>query len=81
MQPIWTKLKAMNLNTVLAPIYWELIEPEKGVCDFELFDQLVYKARKHECKLVLLWFASWKNSMSSHVPSWVKKNQTRFPRI
>ena len=25
MAPVWAKLKAMNLNTVLAPVYWEII--------------------------------------------------------
>ena len=38
------------------------------------------KSRKNNFKLVLLWFGSWKNSMSSHAPSWVKKDQDRFPR-
>ena len=27
MKPHWPRLKAMHLNTVLAPVYWELIEP------------------------------------------------------
>jgi beta-galactosidase GanA len=30
--------------------------------------------------LILLWFGSWKNSMSCYVPSWVKKDPQRFPR-
>ncbi len=81
MESIWTKLKAMNLNTVLAAVYWELIEPVEGKFDFELYDRLIKEARNHDLKLVLLWFGSWKNSMSSHAPSWVKKNQQRFPRI
>jgi hypothetical protein len=81
MEPIWTKLKAMNLNTVLAPVYWELIEPIEGKFDFELYDQLIKEARNHDLKLVFLWFGSWKNSMSSYVPSWVKKDQHRFPRV
>ncbi len=81
MEPIWPKLKAMNLNTVLAPICWDLIEPEEGVFDFKLIDQLIKEARKQNLKLVLLWFGSWKNSMSCYAPSWVKKDQERFPRV
>ena len=27
MKPHWATLKEMHLNTVLAPVYWELIEP------------------------------------------------------
>src|SRR4030042_6504506 len=64
MAPVWSKLKAMNLNTVLTPVYWELIEPVEGKFDFELYDQLIKEARGNNLKLVLLWFGSWKNSMS-----------------
>ncbi|MCX6320672.1 MAG: DUF5597 domain-containing protein [Bacteroidia bacterium] len=81
MEPIWPKLKTLNMNTVLAPVYWELIEPEEGMFDFGLLDQLVNEARNNDLRIILLWFGSWKNSMSSHAPSWVKKNQARFPRI
>lgn len=81
MAPVWAKLKAMNLNTVLVPVYWELIEPREGEFEFELYDQLFNEARKNDLKLVLLWFGSWKNSMSSHAPGWVKKDQDRFPRV
>ncbi|MCA9734332.1 DUF5597 domain-containing protein [candidate division KSB1 bacterium] len=80
MAPIWPKLTAMHLNTVLVPVYWELIEPQEGKFDFTLYNQLFAEARKHDLKLVLLWFGSWKNSMSSHAPAWVKLDQQRFPR-
>nr|MBU3861291.1 DUF5597 domain-containing protein [Flavobacterium sp. MC2016-06] len=81
MEPIWTKLTDMNLNTVLTPIYWELIEPEEGKFDFSLVDDLILRARRENLKLVFLWFGSWKNSMSSHAPAWVKLNQKKYPRI
>jgi hypothetical protein len=81
MQPVWSKLKTMNLNTVLIPVYWELIESEEGKFDFSLLEQLINEARNYELRIIFLWFASWKNSMSSHAPAWVKLNQERFPRI
>jgi len=80
MEPIWPKLEKMNLNTVLAPVYWELIEPQEGNFDFSLVDVLIEEARARDMRLVLLWFGSWKNSMSSYVPEWVKRDQDRFPR-
>ena len=80
MRPIWPKLAALNLNTVLIPVYWELIEPQEGQFDFGLVDGLIQDARRHKLRLVPLWFASWKNSMSSYAPAWVKTNQKRFPR-
>lgn len=81
MAPLWPKFKAMNLNTILAPVYWELIEPDEGKFNFRLYDKLIEEAGKNDLKLVLLWFGSWKNSMSSHAPAWVKLDQERFPRV
>ena len=71
MRPIWPKLVALNLNTVLVPIYWELIEPVEGKFDFTLVDGLIQEAGKHGLRLIPLWFASWKNSMSCYAPAWV----------
>jgi beta-galactosidase GanA len=68
----------MNLNTILAPVYWELIESTE--VDFKSVDDLIEESRKHNLKLVLLWFGSWKNSMSCYAPEWVNLNQKRFPR-
>ena len=76
----WGKLRALHLNTVLTPVSWELIEPTEGKFDFSLVDGLIADARAHDLRLVLLWFGSWKNSMSTYVPAWVKHDSTRFPR-
>ncbi|MEV4932225.1 DUF5597 domain-containing protein [Sphingobium sp. LSP13-1-1.1] len=80
MAPHWKRLKAMHLNTVLAPVSWELIEPEEGRFDFSSVDALIRDARANDLKLVILWFGAWKNSMSTYVPAWVKRDQGRFPR-
>ncbi len=76
----WPKLSAMNLNTVVAPVYWDVIEPEEGKLDFATVDGLIADARASDLHLVLLWFGTWKNSMSCYVPAWVKLDQARFPR-
>jgi beta-galactosidase GanA len=81
MRPHWPRLKAMNLNTVLAPVEWDLIEPVEGKFDWTSVDELLRDARAHDLKLVILWFGAWKNSMSTYVPSWVKRDQKRFPRV
>jgi hypothetical protein len=81
MEPIWPKMVALNLNTVLAVISWELLEPEEGQFDFALVDGLLEGARKHNLRLVFLWFGSWKNGVSSYIPGWVKRDVSRFPRM
>ena len=70
----------MNLNTILAPVYWELMEPAEGKFDFTLVDSLINTSRKNGLKVILLWFGSWKNSMSVYAPAYVKTNQARFAR-
>jgi hypothetical protein len=80
MKTVWPKVVAMHFNTVLAPVYWQLIEPREGLFDFSTLDGLIAGAREHKLRLVLLWFGSWKNSMSSYVPDWIKRDQERFPR-
>ena len=81
MQPVWEKLKWLNLNTVIATVSWELFEPVEGKYDYKLVEGLIMDARKHNIKLVFIWFATWKNSWSTYVPDWVKKDLTRFPRM
>ena len=70
---IWPTLKAAGLNTVLCPVSWELIEPEEGRFDWRSVDALLDGARSNGLHLVLLWFGTWKNSMSCYVPLWVKE--------
>ncbi|MFD2135828.1 beta-galactosidase [Novosphingobium resinovorum] len=78
MAPHWKRLKDMNLDTVITPVSWELIEPVEGQFDWSSVDSQIKAARANNLKLVVLWFGAWKNSMSTYVPAWVKRDQQRF---
>ena len=80
MKPVWPKLVAMHLNTVLAAVQWELMEPKEGKFDFTLVDGQIRAAESNNLRLIFLWFGSWKNGVSSYLPAWVKTNLDRFPR-
>ena len=81
MDSLWANLKRCNFNTMLGSVSWESIEPQEGVFDFSELDKVVLGARKHGLHLVILWFGSYKNGMSSYAPAWVKKDYKRFPRV
>ena len=74
------RMKALGLNTVLVPVYWELLEPVEGQMVFTLVDRIIDVARQQELKIVPLWFGAWKNSMSCYAPAWFKRDVKRFPR-
>jgi hypothetical protein len=80
MAPVLAKFSAGHLNTALAAVCWDLIEPEEGKFDFSLVDGLIQQARRNNLRLGVLWFASWKNGVSTYAPAWVKTNLKRFPR-
>lgn len=76
----FSKLRKMNLNTVLVPAYWNLMEPEEGKYNFALIDTVIKEAEKNDLKVIFLWFGAWKNSMSCYAPDWFKKDYVKYPR-
>ena len=80
MEPIWQKARNLNMNTLLLPVTWELLEPEEGKFDFGLVDGLIEQARKHDMHIGFLWFGAWKNAQCYYAPEWVKCNLKRFWR-
>lgn len=80
-KPIFARLGKLNINTILAPVAWEQFEPEEERYDYTVIDGLIQQARENNMRLIVLWFASWKNAESSYAPAWVKKDTQRFPRI
>ena len=81
MKPVWPTLKAGNLNSVIAGVSWAMVEPEEGKYNFDIVGAVINEARKNDLKLIFIWFASWKNGLSSYIPDWVKKDYERFPRV
>ncbi|MDE3200232.1 MAG: DUF5597 domain-containing protein [Acidobacteriota bacterium] len=78
---VWKSMEALNANTVEAPVYWEQMEPVEGKFDFANVDAVVLGAREHHLHAVLLWFGTWKNGNNHYVPTWVKTDDKRFPRV
>jgi beta-galactosidase GanA len=71
-------------SSTASPIFgaasWELAEPVEGHFDFNAVDDQILQAHKRGMHLVLIWFGAYKNAGSSYAPSWVRRNEARFPR-
>ncbi|WP_225010277.1 GH35 family beta-galactosidase [Novosphingobium percolationis] len=80
MRPIWDKLQAMHVRTVIGTVSWEDCEPREGQFDFRTVDAQIAEARKRDMRLVLIWFGAFKNAASTYAPSWVRGDTGRFPR-
>ncbi|SDG58590.1 DUF5597 domain-containing protein [Microbacterium pygmaeum] len=71
----------LGANVVLSPVSWALSEPVEGSIDFALVDIMLAEARRHDLRLVLLWFGAFKNAASTYAPTWVRRDPQRFPRV
>lgn len=77
-------LNALDLihgNTLEIPVYWEQVEPEEGVFDFNHLFDLMADALLYDARLILLWFGTWKNGNMEYAPDWVKTDPERFKRV
>ncbi|KAF5672036.1 beta-galactosidase [Fusarium heterosporum] len=81
MSGVWPAMKADHINTLLGSVTWEMIEPKEGHFDFSELDRVLQGAREHDIHLVLLWFGTYKNGLSTYAPTWVKRDFRRFPRV
>jgi beta-galactosidase GanA len=80
LQAQWPTLKSVGLNTIIAPVEWDQVEPQQGRFDFTVLDGMIRQARQNKVKIVVLWFGVWKNSMSTYVPAWVKRDYATYAK-
>lgn len=78
---VWPAIDVIKPNTVMVPVAWEQVEAKEGTFDFSFVDVLLKQAREKNVRLILLWFATWKNNGPNYAPAWVKLDNARFPRV
>lgn len=78
--PAMNSLKQMHLNSVIVTAEWDLIEPEQGKYDFSSIDNIITLAEKNDFPVVIAWFGTWKNGVSSYIPGWMKRDTKKYFR-
>ena len=78
---VWEQMRHGNFNTVIASCSWDVIEDEPGHYDFSSVDHVIRNARKNGLKVVMIWFASWKNGNSTYAPSYIKRDPVNYPLV
>ena len=78
---VWSTIESIHANTLEIPIYWEQVEPQPGRYDFSMVQMLLDHARERDVRLVLLWFATWKNGSNHYMPEWMKRDSEKYPNI
>jgi hypothetical protein len=74
----WAAMEYLHANTIEIPIYWDQIEKQPGQFDFSSIDRLLAEARQHKVRLILLWFATWKNGSQHYMPEWMLLDPVRY---
>lgn len=78
---VWSAIEKLHANTLEIPIYWEQFEPQPGQYDYSVMDEVITQARIHKVRLVLLWFATWKNGSNHYMPQWMKLQPEKYPNM
>ncbi|KAF9874197.1 hypothetical protein CkaCkLH20_08180 [Colletotrichum karsti] len=76
---------ALGVNTIFGVVSWKNIEPIEGVFDFTELDAIIALFREKGLYLSLRWNGTLvghgTDNLSDSVPSWVKTNAQRFPKV
>jgi hypothetical protein len=80
MSPLFPHARRMGANTAVLPTYWRALEPETGRFDFAMVDEAIAQARAQGMRLILLWFAAWKNASPFYAPDDIRKDHQTYRR-
>jgi len=67
----------LDIKAVRIPVYWQEVEPEKGVFDFSWLDYMVDTAEKYNGKLILVVGRKVPRWPECHEPEWVKSENLK----
>jgi hypothetical protein len=79
MSPLFSHAKRMGANTAALPVYWREVEPTPDAFDFAMVDERISQARQHGLRIVLLWFATWKNACAYYAPDYIRDDPDTYP--
>ncbi|HEY64087.1 MAG TPA: DUF5597 domain-containing protein [Caldilineae bacterium] len=80
MTPLFSHAVHMGANTAVLPTYWREVEPEPGHYCFDVVDERIRQARAHGLRVILLWFATWKNACPFYTPDYIRNAPEKYPR-
>ena len=81
LSPAMAAAKAMHLNSLVVTVEWDLIEPTEGRFDFSSVETVISLAERNDLPVVIAWFGTWKNGVSSYVPGWMKRDTGKYFRV
>lgn len=71
---------AMSAQVKEAPMP-ELVRHQDGQYDFSSVKTIIDEARRNDIRLVLLWFATWKNGSGHYMPEWMKLDSKKYYNV
>lgn len=73
--------RLMGCNSVALLLYWRLIEPKEGQFDDSILHCMLESANRHDLRIVLVWFGSYKNATMHYAPDWVTEDHQTYRRV
>lgn len=79
MNPLFPHAARMGANTAVLPTYWREIEPQHGQYDFQMVDERIRQSQSNGLRVILLWFATWKNACAFYAPDYIRNDPDTYP--